>query len=162
MPAHESAERLLTETDGAIARITMLQAASMPDQPSQRDDPGARWTFEVPFMMPQGSAIAQFEVSRDGHTAPGAPASVWRARFSLDVEPMGPVHALVAIAGERASVTLWAERAATVTRLNEQAAMLGEALRAAELEPADVQFRLGTPPAAKHAATPGRFMDRAS
>ena len=39
MPAHESAERLLTETDGAIARITMLQAASMPDQPSHRDDP---------------------------------------------------------------------------------------------------------------------------
>jgi hypothetical protein len=87
---------------------------------------------------------------------------VWRARFSLDIEPMGPVHALVAVAGERASVTLWAERDATVTRLNAQEAMLGNALRAAELEPADLQFRVGTPPAAKHAATPGRFMDRAS
>ena len=111
-------------------------------------------------MMPQGSAIAQFEVSRDGHAAAPVLRHRCGARVSLDVEPMGPK--LVAIAGERASVTLWAERASTVTRLNEQATMLGEALRAAELEPADVQFRLGTPPAAKHAATPGRFMDRAS
>ena len=38
-PPHESAERLLAETDGAIARITLLQAASMPDQPAQRADP---------------------------------------------------------------------------------------------------------------------------
>ena len=87
---------------------------------------------------------------------------MWRARFSLDLEPMGPVHALVALAGERASVTLWAERAATATRLNEQSTLLSEALRAAELEPADFQFRVGAPPAAARPATPGRFMDRAT
>jgi hypothetical protein len=162
-PAHETAERLLTETDGAIARTTLLQAASLPDQPAQRADPALqRWTFEIPFATPQGTGVAQFEVSRDGRpTAPDAPASVWRARFSLDVEPMGPVHAMVAIAGERASVTLWAERISTVTRLNEHASLLGDALRAAELEPADFQFRVGAPPAAKQAA-PGRFMDRAT
>jgi hypothetical protein len=162
-PVHEIAERLLTETDGAIARTTLLQAASLPDQPTQRADPAAqRWTFEIPFATPQGTSVAQFEVSRDSRpAAPDAPASVWRARFSLDVEPMGPVHAMVAIAGERASVTLWAERISTVTRLNEHASLLGDALRAAELEPADFQFRVGAPPAAKQAA-PGRFMDRAT
>ena len=74
---------------------------------------------------------------------------------------MGPVHAMIALAGARASVTLWAARAATAAQLNENAAMLGEALRAAELEPADFQFRVGVPPAMGKAA-PGRFMDRAS
>jgi hypothetical protein len=163
-PPHESAERLLAETDGAIARTTLLQAASLPDQPAQRADPAAqRWTFEVPFGTPQGSAVAQFEISRDGHNAsPDAPKAVWRARFSLDVEPIGPVHALVALAGERASVTLWAERQATAARLNEAAPMLGEALRAAELEPTDLQFRVGTPPVVAKQAAPGRFMDRAT
>jgi hypothetical protein len=86
---------------------------------------------------------------------------VWRARFSLDVEPMGLVHALIALVGERASVTLWAERHATAARLNENATLLNEALRAADLEPADVQFRVGAPPAARQPA-PGRFMDRAT
>ena len=60
---------------------------------------------------------------------------------------MGPVHALVALAGARTSVTLWAERHATAARLNDNAAMLNDALRAAELEPADVLFRVGAPPA---------------
>ena len=86
----------------------------------------------------------------------------WRARFSLDVEPMGPVHALVALVGGRASVMLWAERPATASRLNEQSTMLSEALRAAELEPADFQFRVGAPPSVARQAAPGRFMDRAT
>ena len=40
--------------------------------------------------------------------------------------------------------------------------MLNEALRAAELEPADFQFRVGAPPAVAKQAAPGRFMDRAT
>jgi hypothetical protein len=163
-PAHESAERLLTETDGAIARTTLLQAASLPDQPASRaEGPTQRWTFEIPFATPQGTSIAQFEISRDGRAEKSErQLPTWRARFSLDVEPMGPVHALVALAGARTSVTLWAERAATATRLTDHAAMLGEALRAAELEPADLQFRTGVPPVAAKQAAPGRFMDRAT
>jgi hypothetical protein len=163
-PPHESAERLLAATDGAIARTTLLQAASLPDQQTQRIDPAAqRWTFEVPFATPQGTSIAQFEVSRDPQAAKSdRQLATWRARFSLDVEPMGPVHALVALAGTRTSVTLWAERHATAARLNDNAALLNEALRAAELEPADVLFRVGAPPNVARQAAPGRFMDRAS
>jgi hypothetical protein len=161
---HETAERLLSQTDGAIARQTMLQAASLPEQPSattHHTDPNQRWTFEIPFVTPQGTGVAQFEVSRDGKGTQEAQASVWRARFSLDLEPMGPVHAMVAIIGERASVTLWAERTITATRLTEQSGMLNDALRAAELEPSDFSVRVGTPPVMRHVA-PGRFMDRAT
>lgn len=161
---HEIADRLIAQTDGALARTTLLQAASLPDQPQQpRTDAGQRWSFEVPFATPQGTAVAQFEVSRDARPPKADPqARTWRARFSLDAEPMGPVHAMVTLAGERTSVTLWAERHATAARLNDQAAALSEALRAAELEPADFQFRVGAPPAAARQAAPGRFMDRAT
>ena len=161
---HEIAHKLIAETDGALARQTLLQVASLPDQSSHpRAETMQRWNFEVPFATPQGTAIAQFEVSRDGSAAKADPqARIWRARFSLDVEPMGPVHTMIALAGARASVTLWAERAATATQLNEHAPRLSEALRAAELEPADFQFRVGAPPAMAKQAAPGRFMDRAS
>ena len=161
---HEIASKLIAETDGALARQTLLQLASLPEQPDQpRAETTQRWNFEVPFATPQGTAIAQFEVSRDGGTAKSdPPARTWRVRFALDVEPMGPVHALIALSGPRTSVTLWAERPATATRLNENAAMLTDALRAAELEPADFQFRTGAPPALAKQAAPGRFMDRAT
>ncbi|HMK81683.1 MAG TPA: flagellar hook-length control protein FliK, partial [Xanthobacteraceae bacterium] len=164
-PAHDSALRLLAETDGAIARTTLLQAASLPESQGSRADPQTqRWTFEVPFATPQGTSIAQFEVSRDPRAANShRQLPSWRARFTLDVEPMGPVHALIGLAGTRTSVTLWAERPATAQQLNANAAMLGEALRAAELEPAEFQFRVGTPPKlAKPPVKPGRFMDRAT
>ena len=59
-----------SQTDGAIARTTLLQAASLPDQPTRSASmPTQRWTFEVPFVTPQGTGIAQFEVSRDGQAA---------------------------------------------------------------------------------------------
>jgi hypothetical protein len=165
-PPHESAERLWSETDGAIARTTLLQAASLPDpQTARSHDPQMqRWTFEIPFATPQGTSVAQFEVSRDPKAAEShRQLPSWRARFTLDLEPMGPVHALIGLAGTRTSVTLWAERQPTAQQLNDNAGMLGDALRAAELEPAEFQFRVGTPPKlAKSPVKPGRFMDRAT
>jgi hypothetical protein len=158
------ADRLVAVTDAALSRQTLLQAASLPDMPGfdAPRDSGPRWTFEVPFATPQGTAILPFEIARDGRGASADPqAAPWRARFSLDLEPMGPVHALVTLAGDRASVTLWAERISTASKLNDNVAMLGDALRAAELQPSELAFRVGTPRAAK-AAAPGRFMDRAS
>ena len=164
---------LLGETDAALARQTLLQAASLPDHASamsassavMRNDPtsGPRWLFEVPFATPQGAAVAQFEIARDGHNAPPAgQKAAWRARFSLDVEPIGPVHAQIALVGTRAAVTLWAERPETSARLRDNAPQLAEALRKAELETADVLVRAGTPPRPREAAPAGRFLDRAS
>ena len=86
--------------------------------------------FEIPFATPQGSAVAQFKVSRDGAKGgKGQQAPVWRANFSLDVEPMGPVHAQIILAGERSWVSLWAERDESVARLRGQEAQLTKALK---------------------------------
>ncbi len=160
----ETAELLLAQTDAALARQTLLQASSLPDriEPGARIEGGPRWNFEIPLATPQGTAIAQFEISRDGQAATEAEAApaVWRARFSLDIEPNGPVHALVTLAGDRTGVTLWAERQATAARLSDGALLLDEALRRAELR-SDLQVRVGTPRLAR-AAAPGQFMDRAT
>jgi hypothetical protein len=161
-PAVAVAQRLLAETDAALARQTLLQLASVPESGSgpHGTERSALWAFEIPIAIGQGSAIAQFEIARDGHAA-GAPGpSVWRVRFSLDIEPIGPVHALIAVAGERAAVTLWAEREASAARLHAGRDLLADALRAAALDPRDIQFRVGAPAAPAPAA--GRFLDRAS
>jgi hypothetical protein len=162
-PSGAIAQRLLADTDAALARQTLLQVASLPEtaagslKVAQR---GAQWAFEIPLATGPGSAIAQFEISRDGQGAAPDGPSVWRVRFSLNVEPMGPVHALIAVTGDRAAVTLWAEREASAARLRAGAGELAEALRGAALAPGDIQFRVGTPAAPPPAA--GRFLDRAS
>jgi hypothetical protein len=164
--AHAVAQRLLSETSAALARTELLQIASLPDaQPAGRavEDQAARWVFDMPFMTPQGPAAAQFEISRDGGGSGGeggrALGRTWRARFSLDVEPMGPVHAQVALTGDRARVSLWAERPASMARLRDGEDRLSSALREAALEP-EVAFHAGQPRAP--AAAPGQFLDQAT
>jgi hypothetical protein len=164
-PLTATAHRLLADTDAAIARQTLLQVASLPDRVDTMnpriDQAGQRWNFEIPFATPQGTAMAQFEISRDGGgNETEAPDRVWRARFSLNVEPAGPVHALISLAGERTSVRMWAERPATAAQLKAGANELSQALSKAELKPGDIIIREGTPPLVTPAKA-GHFLDRA-
>jgi hypothetical protein len=164
-PLATSAHQLLENTDAAIARQTLLQVASLPDRldlpAAQVDNTQPRWNFEIPFVTPQGTAMAQFEISRDGAgTEVEAAKRVWRARFSLDVEPAGPVHALVSLVGDKTSVRMWAERPATAAQLRAGVAQLGQALSQAELEPGEIVIRDGTPPQPQPARA-GHFLDRA-
>ncbi len=121
-----------------------------------------RWNFEIPFLTQQGTAMAQFEISRDGGgNEVEAAKRVWRARFTLDVEPAGPVHALVSLSGERTSVRMWAERPSTAAQLRAGTAELSQALSRAELTPGDIEIRDGSPPQPAPARA-GHFLDRAS
>jgi len=161
----ETMHRLLSDTDAAIGRQTLLQVASLPDRSElsiARNDPAVpRWSFEIPFATATGTAVAQFEITRDGTGAEVEFAKrIWRARFSLDVEPSGPVHALVSLTGETTSVRMWAERPATVKELRAGAAQLSQALSRAELTPGDIVIREGAPPQTASAEA-GHFLDRA-
>jgi hypothetical protein len=164
-PASDVARHLLDDTDAALSRQTLLQVASLPDRVDmagpRSDQIAPRWNFEIPFATPFGTAIAQFEIARDaaGHEVETV-KRVWRARFSLDVEPTGPVHALVSLTGDKTSVRIWAERPATASQLRANASQLTQALSAAELQPGDIVIRDGAPPQPK-AAPAGHFLDRA-
>ena len=163
--AETAMQHLLADTDGAIARQTLLQVASLPGQTDtttgRLDAAAPRWNFEIPFATPQGTAMAQFDISRDGGgREAGSAKQVWRARFSLDVEPAGPVHAMVSLTGDRTSVRMWAERPATAAQLRAGVSQLSQALSRAELQPGDIVVRDGAP--VQSASAPaGHFLDRA-
>ena len=165
-PLATTMHRLLDDTDAAIARQTLLQVASLPDRvdaSGHRIDPTVpQWNFEIPFATPQGTAMAQFEISRDGGNESADPAKrAWRARFSLNVEPTGPVHALITLNGDKTFVRMWAERPATAQQLRAGIGELRQAMTKAELKPGDIVVRDGTPPQPAPARA-GHFLDRAT
>jgi hypothetical protein len=165
-PLETALQHLLGDTDGAIARQTLLQIASLPGQgdvsATRVDLSTPRWNFEIPFATPQGTAMAQFEISLDGGGREATAAkATWRARFSLNVEPAGPVHALVSLNGDRTSVRMWAERPSTASQLRAGVSQLTQALSRAELKPGDIVIRDGAP-SQPAAAVAGHFLDRAS
>jgi hypothetical protein len=164
-PLATTAHHLLDNTDAAIARQTLLQVASLPDRVDMAgpriDTTAPSWNFEIPFVTPQGTAMAQFEISRDGAGQEVEAAKrVWRARFSIDVEPSGPIHAQISLVGDKTSVRMWAERPATAAQLRAGASQLSQQLSRAELLPGDIVIRDGNPPQATPARA-GHFLDRA-
>lgn len=163
MPLREAALRLLGETDAALARHTLLQIASLPDDVAQNraSDPAQRLVFDIPLATPQGTAVMQLRIERDGRRhGKEAKAPVWQATFSLDIEPIGPVHARIAMAGDIANVSLFAERGDSATALRENAGLLAAGLAEAALVPGDILCATGAP--ASPATAPGLFVDRAS
>lgn len=166
-PLSATVHQLRADTDAALARQTLLQVASLPDRidgvgAPRLDQASPRWSFEIPFAVPNGTAMAQFEISRDGGNGSEAEAAkqVWRARFSLDIEPVGPVHALISLTGDKTSVRMWAERPATVLQLQAGTAQLNQALIRANLQPGDIVIREGAPVQPAPAGA-GHFLDRA-
>jgi hypothetical protein len=145
-------QHLRPQVEQALARLTLHQLASLPDGAA------ATWMFELPVATPQGAALAQFEVRRDPPESGGAggeaEAAPWRARFSIDIEPLGPVHVHLAMTAGKAAVSVWAEREGSLERLRDEGAELSRALSA------EVVFRAGAP----GGATPGRghFLDQTS
>lgn len=163
---------LLKGTGGALARQDLMQIASLPEPPhhgegesAEARPQGARLNLDLPFVTPQGVAVAQFEISHDGGGSGGGavgPAErTYKARFSIDIEPLGPVHALVTLTGARTRVSLWAERAETIARLRAGEESLGAALRQAELSP-EVAVHSGAPPSPGGVSPLGHFVDQAS
>jgi hypothetical protein len=165
-PAHAMAAHLLDETEAAIARQTLLQIASLPDEDRstarQSDSAAARMTFDIPLATDQGTAVAQIRIERDGKNNNGDAEDkpVWRANFSIDLESIGPVHVRISQAGERTMVVLNAERPETAKLLSADLPLLEVGLRKAQLDPGDLYCHARAPDAA--AAGPGLFTDRAT
>ena len=156
-------QRLVQDAEGALARHELLQAASLPAaQNHEADAQTTRWMFEVPFVSPQGATVAQFEISRDEAGPGGREAGrgpTYRARFSIDLDPLGPLHAQVALSGDHAGVTLWAERSDSVALLRRAQPALSQALAQVALR-SDVAVYPGSPP--RSAPGAGRFLDQST
>lgn len=142
-------QHLGPQVEQALARQVLHQIASTPDGPT------TAWMFELPIATPQGASLAQFQIDRDS-PEPGAadPAPFWQVRFAIDIEPLGPVHVHLRTEGERAAVTIWAERDGSLDRLRGGGAELARAL------PAEVTFRAGAPK--QPAPARGRLVDQTS
>jgi hypothetical protein len=157
---------LSRDAKGALARQVLMQAASLPKSgqtaatqtSAQRSGP-ASWLFELLFAAPDGPAVAQFEIDRDGDPPKdGAPDPIWRVRFSLNFAPIGPIHARISLSGGQAHVALWAENDDTRSMLDAHQADLADALAEDEMTPHVAVFH-GRPNVAPAAA--GQFMNRA-
>lgn len=158
------AETLLEQTDAALDRIKLTQYASLPPEPGRQDpsQPAQRWLTEIPIAFQNGAAVLPLQVEREAprRTAQGVTAPLWRIRFALDIEPIGPLQSVVTLQGRDVSVTLWAEREETSNILRGAAPGLETALLAADFASGAIDIHTGHPRVIQ--PTAGQFLDRLS
>lgn len=152
-------QKLWSETDAALARVTLQQIASLPDTAGAHAT--QRLVLDVPIAIAQGHAVIAFEIEPDRANRDHEDGERgFRINLALDIEPLGPVRASVSEAGGRTHVSLFAERDATARVLREGLPALQGQLAEAALEPGELNCRVGAPP--RKRATPGLFVDRAT
>lgn len=157
------ARTLLDQTEAALDRVKLAQFASLPPEPGRPEAAqGQRWVTEIPLAFHAGTAILPLHIERGPprRGPSGVEAPLWRVRFALDAEPMGPLQGVVTLQGRAVSVSLWAEREGTSQFLRGAAPDLQAALANAQFQDGTVDIHTGQPQARR--ATAGQFLDRLS
>lgn len=157
------AQTLLEQTEAALDRVKLAQFASLPPEgPRAEAQQGARWLTELPLAFQAGIAIMPLQIERDPPQRGPASADgpIWRMRFALDVEPMGPLQGVVTLQGRAVGVSLWAEREETSQALRGAVPDLQAALANARFEDGSVDVHTGHPQVRRAGA--GQFLDRLS
>jgi hypothetical protein len=156
--AKEAGKALLSQTDGALSRIKLMQLSTQPAdvRPAAIAAP-SEWNLELPMMLGHELAMAQIQIGRDGKGKSDPKDKSWRLRFALKFSMLGEVGAQVAMVGTRVSVAIWADEEATAETLEAMLPELAPALTAKGLDLVALTVRRGVP---KDEVQPaGRLMD---
>lgn len=154
---------LLEQTESALDRITLSQYASLPAEgPRAEAAQPQRWLTELPVALHQGTTMLPLQIEREPprRDTDAAAGPLWRVRFALDVEPLGPLQGVVTLQGRSVGITLWAEREDTSRVLRGAAPGLEAALVEARFENRTIDIHTGQPRIAQ--PTAGQFLDRLS
>ena len=115
--------QLHTAVRAALARVEVaqLEATTVP-----------AWMTEIPIKSRDGKDILQLQL--DHVPGPeGEPPRQWTLGFAIDLPTLGPVQGELHLHDLRLSVRLWAERASTTDRLEQQFTALRQRLAACGL-----------------------------
>ena len=159
--ASEILRQLASDADGALARVRLLQIASLPDAdgaPRQDGAPETQprvWQMELPIGNGRETSVMAIRIERDRRARKGErDGPVWRVRLALELEDAGAVSAAIAYAPPQVSVALWAEQPETSQILKDNAGLLDDALRAAELDVDGIDVQTGHAPDVKRTRKP--------
>jgi hypothetical protein len=138
--------------DGLKSRVMLNQLAALPDEPARGDTrteaPMPQWHLELPVSRDGHLSMIQMRIDREAGRDSDEGGSSWRVRFAMDIEPVGPVQADIALRQGAVRVVLAAARETTRALFRMGRDDLARALRDADLTIDEMSVRAFTPAAA--------------
>lgn len=135
--------QLHTAVRAALARVEVaqLEATTVP-----------AWIVEIPIKSRDGKDVLQLQLDYAQDAGNDTPRQ-WTLGFALDLPTLGPVQGELQLHDLRLSVRLWAERASTTERLEQQFTALRHRLAACGLLLDQLTCQTGVPQAhGRHSA----------
>jgi hypothetical protein len=142
-------ETLLRYVVGALARTRVHQLGVHPESRRQGDSsPLQAWSVEIPIA--HGGRMDALEMRVEDHgrreDPRGSAQRVWQVLMRLELERIGPLHALLRLSGTRLATTLWVENPAALASARDTLAELGDCLRAEGVDVTRLECLPGAPP----------------
>jgi len=151
---NQQMNELARQTDGAIARMTTLQAGATP-----QDAPVQSMLLELPMRQGERATVMRLRVEQDrSRRHNSSSGDSWSIEAAMDLGAVGGLHARVTLQGQRISVQLRAESAGVVETLTTRAPELESMLRESGLE-VDRVVCLHGMPAGDNGMRPTRLLD---
>ena len=136
-------DELIRQVEGSIARVQLSQLASIP----QDSNAPPSWTLELPLRHGENVDIVQLRIEKEDAQDGDEKEARWQITLTLDMPDIGSIYANITVRGEHASTTLWAEDHATVKLIDNNLALLRDALEQHGVKTGEIRCQHGTPSA---------------
>jgi hypothetical protein len=133
--------RLLRLVEGALSRIQLQQAASLPQDDPQRQ----AWQLDLPLHLNDDTQDAMLRIAREPSADPATGDPTWSFNLCFRFDTIGTLQCRVSLAGERLSATFWCEHATTQAMIERRLPGLREAFEAQGFEVVHLAGILGEP-----------------
>ncbi len=143
----------LLQSGFARVQLNQLDSASARHVNHDNQTPVPTWVLELPLRTPHGVDQLQLRIEQQRKQQQQRQQVQWNVEIAFDLHSAGKIAALLAIADNSVSATLWAEQEKTHQRVREEMAYLRAGLESVGVKVKDMQCRLGLPPARTQAVS---------
>lgn len=129
-------------TKAALSRLSLHQIASAENAREGK----LRWLTEIPLYDGEQADVLHLCIAKDDYSNADVGAQdCWSAELALDLPALGPMRVRVTLHKGHISSTLWAEKVATVEKLNSELSRLKATLQTRSLKVRSLACYAGKP-----------------
>jgi hypothetical protein len=113
---------LLAKTEGAIARITLDQLASLPHNEESQNS----WQISLPFTNGQHTESLNLKIKREPSRNPAQQQAGWSVVLELNPPGMAPLHCKVSLHADKVDTYFWSDSEPNLQQVQEHLGLLAQ------------------------------------
>ena len=136
-------EKLLSNTEGALAKLQVLQLQHLQPNDSQK----TIWSFELPIRTDNtlDNIMIYIEEDAEGED-PNQYMIPWKIILKFNIKELGAIQAHISLQGTKVSVNFWIENNSTTSLFSEHVSLLETQLKKVGLETGSIKCHCDAPP----------------